>query len=49
MMTTTKKDYILEDNEELRNVFGDTIEGQFEHDLYIKFFSNQLEPDEMTT
>ena len=45
-MTTNLKDYFLEDNEELGKVFRDTMGGQFEHDLYNKSFSNQLESDE---
>ena len=43
-MTTNKKDYIIEDNEELRKVFGDTMEGQFEHDLYNKLSVISLNP-----
>ena len=47
MMTTIMKDYIVENTEaELRKNFRNTIEGQFEHDLYNKFFSNQLESDD---
>ena len=47
MMTTNLTNYILEDNqEELRTVFRDTMEGQLEHDLYNKFFCNQLESDD---
>ena len=46
MMTPYIKDYISEDNEDIRMVFIDTIEGQFEHDLYNKSSSNQLESDE---
>ena len=49
MMTTNMKDYILEDNEELKKVFRDTMEGQFEHDLYIKSFNIQLGSYEMDT
>ena len=37
-MTSNKEDYILEDNEELGKVFRDTMDGQFEHDLYKKNF-----------
>ena len=48
-LTTNMKDYILEDNEELRKPSRDTMEGQFEHDLYNKSFSNQLESDEIDT
>ena len=50
MMTTNMKDYFLVENEhEVRNVFRDTMEGQFEHHLYIKSFSNQIESDENDT
>ena len=48
-MTTNMKDYILEKIEELRNDFRETMEGQFEHGLYNKSFSNQLESDEKDT
>ena len=48
-MTTKKKDYNLENIEELRESFRDTMEGQFEHDLYKKAFSSQLESDETDT
>ena len=48
-MTIYMKGYILEDNEELRKNFRDTMEGQFEHDLYIISLSNQLESDETDT
>ena len=47
MMTTNLKDFILEDSEELRKAFTDTMDGQCELDLYIKSFSNQLESDEL--
>ena len=40
LMTTNVKEYILEDNEEFRKDFRGTMEGQFEHDLYNRFFSN---------
>ena len=43
--TTNMKDYILEDKAELRKVFGDTMDGQFEHDLYNKSPSNQPKSD----
>ena len=44
MMTTNMRDYFVKENEdEVRKVFGDTLEGQFEHDLYNKSFSNQFE------
>ena len=44
MMTTNMKDYFVKENEDdVRNVFRDTMEGQFEHDLYNKSFSNQFE------
>ena len=49
MMTTYMTDYILKDIGELRKLFRDAMEGQFEHDLYIKSFSNQLESDETDT
>ena len=45
MMTTKMKDYNLEDNEELRKVYRDTMDCQFEHDLNNTSFSNQLESD----
>ena len=32
--------------DELRKLFRDTIEGQFEHDLYNEAFSNLLETDD---
>ena len=48
MMTTNMKDYIVGKNEdELRKVFRDTMEGQFDHDLYNESFSNQLESDDV--
>ena len=46
MMTTIMKDFIFEDNEELRKVFTESMEGQFGHDFYDKSFNNQLESDE---
>ena len=46
-MTTNMKNYILEDNEELRKDFRDTMKGQFAYDLYNKSFSNQLQSDEL--
>ena len=49
MMTTDLEDYFLEDNEEIGKVFRETMEGQFEHDLYNKSFSNQLESDKTDT
>ena len=49
MMTTSMKDCILEDNEELSKVFRDIMQGQFEQYLYNKSFSNQLESGEMDT
>ena len=50
MMTTNMKDYFVKENEdEVRKVFRDTMEGQFEHDLYNKSFSNQIESDENDT
>ena len=46
MMTTNLKEYFLEDNdEEITKVFRDTMGGQFAHDLFIKYFSNQFESD----
>ena len=35
MTTTNMKDYILEDNEELRKDFRDTMDGQVEHAFVI--------------
>ena len=49
VMKTNMKVHSLEDNEEIRKVFRDTMDGQFEHDLYNKCFSNQLESDETDT
>ena len=47
MMTANMKDYSLKENEdEVRKVFRDTMEGQFEHNLYNKSFSNQFESDD---
>ena len=47
MMTTNVKDYDVENNaEELRKFFRDTMEDQFEHNIYSKSFSNQLESDD---
>ena len=46
MMTTNMENNMLENNEELGKVFRDTVEGQFEHDLYNKAFSNELETNE---
>ena len=47
MMTTNMEDYYLEQNEEeVREVFRDTMEVQFEHDMYNESFSNQLESDD---
>ena len=47
MMTTNIKDYFVKENEdEVRKVFRDTMEGQFEHELYNKSFSNQIESDD---
>ena len=46
-MTTNMKDHFVGNiKEELGKVFRDTIEGQGEHDLYNKSFSNQLECDD---
>ena len=50
MMTTNMRDYFAKENEdEVRNVFRDTMEGQFEHGLYNKSFSNQIESDKNDT
>ena len=49
MMTKNLKDSFIEDIEEFRKVSRDTMEGQFEHDLYKKSFSNQIESDELDT
>ena len=49
ILTTIMKKYFLEDNEEIRKVFRETMEGQFEYDLYNKSFSNQLKTDETKT
>ena len=50
IMTTNMKDYFLEEKEEgVRQVFRETMERQFEHDLYNKSFSNQIESDETDT
>ena len=50
MMTTNMKDYFLKEKEdEVRKVFRDTMDGQFEHDLFNKPFSNQIESDENDT
>ena len=44
MMTTNMKKYFVIENEDVvRKVFRHTMEGQFEHDLYNKSFSNQFE------
>ena len=48
-MTTNMKDYSLEDKEEIGKNSRDTMEDQFQHDLYKKSFSIQLESDEMDT
>ena len=46
MMTWIMKDYVVEsNNKELGKVFRDTVEGQFEHDLYNKSYSNHSESD----
>ena len=50
MMITNMKDYFVKESEdEVRKVFRDTMEGQFEHDLYNKYFSNQIESDKNDT
>ena len=47
LMTSDMKDCLLEDNEQgVKKVFRETMDGTLEHDLYIKPFNNQLEPDE---
>ena len=47
MMTTNMKDYFLEGNkEEVGKIFRETMESQFEHDLYNTSFKNQTESDE---
>ena len=47
MMTAKMKDYFLKENEdEVRKVFTDTMDGQFEHGLHNKSFSNQLKSDD---
>ena len=44
MMTTNMTDYFVKENEDdVTKFFRDTMEGQFEHDLYNKSFSNQFE------
>ena len=48
-MTTNVKDYFLEDNKEIENLFGQTMEGEFELDLFNKSFSNQLKSDKTDT
>ena len=50
IMTTNTEDYLLESfPEEVKKLFGQAMEGQFEHNLHIKSFSNRLESDEMDT
>ena len=50
MMTTNIKDYFLKENEEeVRKVFRHSTECQFEHGLFNKSFSNQLESDDELT
>ena len=44
MMTTNMKEYFVKENEDdVRKVVRDSMEGQFEHNLYNKSFSNQFE------
>ena len=43
MITTNIKDYILADTDEIRKSFRVTMKDQFEHILFIKCFSSQLE------
>ena len=45
MMVTNLK-YYFRDSEEFRKDFRALIEGQFEHNLYIKSFKSQLEYDD---
>ena len=50
MMTTNMKNHFPKENEdEARKIFRETMEGQFEHDLYNKSFSNQFESDDEFT
>ena len=50
IMATNMKDYFIKENEdEVRKVFRVTMVGQFEHDLFNKSFSNQIESDENDT
>ena len=49
MMTKNMKDYISADNDEIWKVLRDAMEGQREHDLYDKSFSNHVESDETDT
>ena len=48
-MRTIMKDNISRKNEEIRKDFRDTMDGQFERNLYNESFSNQLESDETDT
>ena len=41
-MTTNTKNNFSEDNEEVRKKFRETMEGQFEHNLYMKSSSLNL-------
>ena len=47
-MMVTSLIYYFTDSEKFRKEFRVMIEGQFEHDLYNKSFSNQLESDDET-
>ena len=50
MMTTNMKDYFFgEIEEKVRKIFEETIEGQFEHNLHNKSFSNQIDSEETYT
>ena len=49
IITTNMKDCFSEDNQEIRKDITDTMEGQFEHNLYNKFLNNQPESDETDT
>ena len=50
MMTTNMTNHFPKENaDEVRKIFRETMEGQFEHDLYNKSFSNQIESNENDT
>ena len=48
LMVTNLNDYVT-DSEGIKKEFRVRMEGQFEHDLYYKSLSNQLESDETDT